>query len=160
MVRNACPTIAMAVWLCLLGTPAPASAQDASSPSLRGAAEAAAGQLAVVPPQPSVRVTPQRHENRPAPLVPLYLSFSTLQALDIHSTSTALDRGATEANPIVKGLAHNELGMIAVKAAGTTAVIYASERLWKKNRVTAVIFMVAANSAMAWVVHHNYRASR
>jgi hypothetical protein len=160
MIRCARPTIAAAVWFSLLGLATPLSAQDTSSRSLREAAEAAATQLVGVTPQPTAPVASAVRERRPAPLVPLYLSFAALQALDVHSTSSAIDRGAVEANPLMKGLAGSEIGMIAVKAAGTTAVVYASERMWKKNRVAAVIFMVATNSAMAWVVNHNYRAAR
>jgi hypothetical protein len=144
----------------LLGLATPVAAQDTSSVLLRETTEAAANQLAVVTPQPTVLVASLPREHRPAPLVPLYLSFGALQALDIHSTSSAIDRGAVEVNPFMKGLAGSEIGMIAVKAAGTTAVVYASERMWKKNRMAAVIFMVATNSAMAWVVNHNYRAGR
>jgi hypothetical protein len=49
---------------------------------------------------------------------------------------------------------------MAIKAAGTAGVIFASERMWTKNKTAAVVFMIAANSAMAWVVQHNYRTVR
>jgi len=160
MIRCAHPTIGAAVCLGVLGLTSPLAAQDVSSPLLRDASEATATQLAVAPPQPTVIVTSPPREHRPAPLVPLYLSFGALQMLDIHSTSGALDRGAVEANPFMKGLAGSPAGMMAIKAAGTTGVVYASEKMWKKNRMAAVIFMVATNSAMAWVVNHNYRAAR
>ena len=97
---------------------------------------------------------------RPGGLLPLYVSFASLQALDAHSTTRALDRGAVEANPLMRGLAGHPVGMFAVKAAATAAVVYSAERIWKKNKAAAVIFMVAANSGMAWVVQHNYRAVR
>jgi hypothetical protein len=97
---------------------------------------------------------------RPAALIPLYVSFGALQVLDTHSTSRAISRGAVEANPVMKGFAGNEAGMLAVKAAGTAGVIYVSEKMWKKNKAAAVIFMIATNSAMAWVVQNNYRAGR
>ena len=97
---------------------------------------------------------------RPGGLLPLYVSFASLQVLDAHSTTRALDRGAVEANPLMRGLAGNPVGMFAVKAAATATVVYAAERIWKKNKAAAVIFMVAANSAMAIVVQHNYRAVR
>lgn len=99
-------------------------------------------------------------QRRPSALVPLYVSFASLQALDAHSTARALDRGAVEANPMMKGLAGNTAGMLAVKAAATTGVVYSAERIWKRNKTAAVLFMVAANSAMGWVVQHNYRAVR
>ena len=106
------------------------------------------------PPAASLR------QQRPAALVPLYVSFASLQALDAHSTTRALDRGAVEANPLMKGLAGNTAGMFAVKAAATAGVVYSAERIWKRNKTAAVLFMVAANSAMGWVVQHNYRAVR
>jgi hypothetical protein len=99
-------------------------------------------------------------QQRPAALVPLYVSFASLQALDAHSTARALDRGAVEANPMMKGLAGNTAGMLAVKAAATAGVVYSAERIWKRNKTAALLFMVAANSAMGWVVQHNYRAVR
>ena len=103
---------------------------------------------------------PPLARRRPSALMPMYVSFASLQALDAHSTSRALDRGAVEANPLMRGLAGNTAGMLAVKAGATTAVVYSAERIWRKNRTAAVLFMVAANSAMAWVVQHNYRVVR
>jgi hypothetical protein len=50
--------------------------------------------------------------------------------------------------------------MLAIKAAGTVGVVWASERMWRRNKAAAVVFLVAANSAMGWVVQHNYRAAR
>jgi hypothetical protein len=47
-----------------------------------------------------------------------------------------------------------------VKAAGAAATIYATERMWKTNRKAAIVFAIATNAAMAWVVQHNYRAVR
>jgi hypothetical protein len=99
-------------------------------------------------------------ERRPPALVPLYASFVTLQILDIHSTHYALGHGAIEANPAVKGFAGNTAGMAAVKAAGTAGVIFISEKLRTKNKAAAIGLMIATNSAMAWVVQHNYRAVR
>jgi hypothetical protein len=94
---------------------------------------------------------------RPAPLVPLYASFATLQALDYHSTTTALSRGVgREANPIVRPIVNNPPAFIAVKAAATVAIVVATERMWKKHPRHAVVFMAAANSAMAVIVAHNY----
>jgi hypothetical protein len=99
-------------------------------------------------------------EERPATLAPLYVSFATLQILDAHSTSRALDRGSYEVNPMMKGIAGNQFALFAVKAAGTAGVVVVSEKMWKKNRVAAVVFMVATNAAMAAVVQNNYAAVR
>ena len=158
MVRFACPRIAAALFASALVCNV-ASAQEPPPASLR---EAAQSQVAptLAPAGINVAGLGLPSQPRPGPLVPLYASFATLQALDVHSTSRALDHGAVEANPMMKGLAGNPTALLAVKAAGTAGVIVASEKMWKKNRAAAVFFMVAANSAMAWVVQHNYRAVR
>jgi hypothetical protein len=147
----------------------PASAQDNPSPL---AAEVQLNLAALTTPAiaaPAAQVIPLSADfttaapvpqRRPAALMPLYVSFASLQALDAHSTTRALDRGAVEANPMMKGLAGSPAGMFAVKAAATAGLVYSAERIWKKNKTAAVVFMVAANSAMALVVQHNYRAVR
>jgi hypothetical protein len=60
----------------------------------------------------------------------------------------------------MKGVVTNEIGLVAVKAAGTAGVILATEGIRKRNKTAAVVLMIATNSAMAWVVQHNYRAVR
>jgi Domain of unknown function (DUF5658) len=97
---------------------------------------------------------------RPSALLPLYASFAALQVLDFHSTTNALSRGAVEANPAMQTVTGNQLGFAAVKAAGTAGLIFASEKIRKKNKAAAVGLMIATNSAMAWVVQHNYRVAR
>ena len=78
----------------------------------------------------------------------------------MHSTSRALANGAVEANPAMSGLTGNSAAILAVKAAGTAGLILASEKIRKKNKTAAVVLMVATNSAMAWVVAHNYQVGR
>ena len=98
---------------------------------------------------------------RPAPLGPLYFSLATLQGLDVHSTTVALNRGHAEANPLMRWTAGNPAGLSAVKMATTAGFIYTAEKMRKKNRKGAVIFMAAANVANIFIVHRNYRiASR
>jgi hypothetical protein len=155
MVRFASPRIAASVLFCSLGFAPSICAQEASPRPVSEAADEAQLQLAA-PPQSILRAEPRR----PGALMPLYVSFGALQALDAHSTSRALSNGASEANPVMRPFAGNTAGMLAIKAAGTAGVIYASEKMWKKNRTAAIVFMVATNAAMAWVVQHNYRATR
>ena len=148
----------------------PAAAQDQSTPQAELFAAAANSAAPPVPlpeqmPAASLPASPfavpaPPHSRRPSALLPLYVSFASLQALDAHSTSRALDHGAVEANPLMRGIAGNTAGMLAVKAAGTAGVIYAGEKLWRRNKTAAVLFMVAANSALALVVQHNYRTVR
>jgi hypothetical protein len=148
-----------AALLVVLGCSAAASAQDR-------AAVADDGERTVLLPPAPVRLDAalppdvRSDARRPAALVPLYASFATLQVLDIHSTTKALADGAVEANPAMKAFAGNSIALTAMKAAGTTGVILISERLRRKNKAAAVGLMIAANSAMALVVQHNYRIGR
>jgi Domain of unknown function (DUF5658) len=90
-------------------------------------------------------------------LVPLYVSFATLQALDAHSTLRALNAGATEANPIVAGVAGTPAALVAMKAGVAASTIYLVEKVRVKSRRAAIVLMAALNSAYAAIVAHNYR---
>jgi hypothetical protein len=93
-------------------------------------------------------------------LVPLYASFAALQALDAHSTLRALDAGAAEANPIVGGLAHKPIALLAVKAGLTASTIYLVEKVRVRSRGAAIALMAVLNSAYVTIVAHNYRVPR
>jgi hypothetical protein len=98
---------------------------------------------------------------RPRPLLPLYASLGVLQALDVHSTSRGLAGGGREANPVMEPIVGNRAAFVAVKAATTAGVVWASERLWRKqNRKAAIVLTTLTNIGLAAVVAHNYRAAR
>ena len=102
--------------------------------------------------------TSAQSPRRPVALSALYGTYGTLQALDVVSTRRAIAAGARERNPLMQ---NGSLGaMIAVKAAAGASTIYFAERMWKKNRVGAVIVMAALNGATAAVVAHNQRNAR
>jgi hypothetical protein len=123
----------------LLATPQPTSAEEKPESGRLPASEA---------------------PERPASLVPLYVSFSALQMLDAHSTFQGLSRGARETNPLMSGVAGSPAGLIAVKAGATAGTIYLAEKLWKRNRKAAIATMIGANIAYGFVVSHNYRVAR
>lgn len=162
MVRVASLRIVFALLICAAGSAGRLSAQELEGATPGDGAVpvlAASTMLAAPTPASTIKAEVGR-QRRPDSLVPLYVSFGALQVLDIHSTWRAVDHGAVEANPVLKGVVGNQAGLIALKAAGTAGLIYASEKMWKRNRTASIIFMVAANSAMAWVVQNNYRAVR
>jgi hypothetical protein len=99
----------------------------------------------------------QVNRDRPAPLVPLYVSFAALQALDVHSTLTALDAGRREANPMIRSTLGNPAGLFLLKAGTAAGVVLITERLWRRNRTAAVVMMIALNSAYATMAANNYR---
>lgn len=90
----------------------------------------------------------------------LYASTALMQALDVHSTLLALDRGASEANPIMKGIVKNKAAFIALKAGIAAGTIFAARETAKKNRVAAIVTLVAMNSAYAMIINHNYKVAR
>jgi hypothetical protein len=96
---------------------------------------------------------------RPALLPGLYAATVALQALDAHSTMTALKRGAREANPAMQGVVGNRGAFVAVKAGAAAASIFLAEKMWRRNRVAAIAMMAVVNGVSAAVVAHNYRVA-
>src|SRR5262249_23159872 len=93
---------------------------------------------------------------RPWPLPALYGSSAFFQGYDAYLTLAALNRGASEVNPILKPISGNPVAFIAVKAGLTAASFVGAERLWKDNhRVSAVALMLASNVMMVVVTAHN-----
>jgi Domain of unknown function (DUF5658) len=87
----------------------------------------------------------------------MYASFATLQALDYHSTTRAVSRGiGGEANPLARPIVNHRPAFIAMKVGATVGIVWTTERMWKRHPVHAVVFMAAANTAMAAIVAHNY----
>jgi hypothetical protein len=94
--------------------------------------------------------------HRPLVLPSLYASSAFLQGYDAYSTLTALNRGGTEANPLMKGITKSPIAFIGLKAGVTMMSIMAAERMWKdNNRLGAVLTMVASNGFMTFVAAHN-----
>lgn len=90
----------------------------------------------------------------------LYASTAVMQALDMHSTLQAFKAGAVEGNPLMTGIASNRAAFMATKAAVAASTIFAARRIAKRNKVAAVVTMVAINSAYAMIVRHNYNLAR
>jgi Domain of unknown function (DUF5658) len=99
----------------------------------------------------------ERPPERPRLLIPLYVSFAALQAMDAHSTMKAVDRGYVELNPLVSPSTRNGAAMAAMKVAVTASVIVGTEKLWRHNRAAAIAAIVVVNGAYAAIVAHNYR---
>ena len=139
--------------LTLIAAAAPraASAQSIDGLSLSPAIEAAS-----MLPTP-IAAAPRAPE-RPAALVPLYVSFATLQALDTASTMRALNRGGSEANPLVAPVVGSPAAFVG-KAAASALAIVASERLWKDHRTLAIATMIGMNVGYSLVVAHNVRVN-
>lgn len=93
---------------------------------------------------------------RPLILPSLYASSAFLQGYDAYSTLAALKNGATEANPLMKGVTKSPAAFIGLKAGVTAMSIMAAERMWKdNNRIGAVLTMIASNGFMTFVAAHN-----
>ena len=156
------PALARAVaTLFTAGAPATLAVADtAVAPVLDTAASATSPEQLPAQgaaPSPS-RSSVAAREGRGA-LVPLYLSFAALQALDVHSTLSAVNRGARETNPMMAGLVDKPLAFVALKAAISAGIIYLTERVRVRNRVGSIVLMTAFNSLYATIVANNYRVA-
>lgn len=87
----------------------------------------------------------------------LYISTAAMQALDVHSTLRALDHGAVEGNPLMENVTRNKVAFVALKAGVAFSTVMAARNMSKRNKVAAVLTLVAINSAYALIVNHNYR---
>lgn len=135
------------VSVCLSSLPAAAAETSDAKASAESVASAA--------PSTSVIVDLRREVKRPSILPALYVTFGTVQAWDLYTTTAALKNGAHEANPVAARFAGNTAQMIALKAATSAATIFFTERAWRKNRVSAVVVMAAINGGIAAVAMHN-----
>jgi hypothetical protein len=100
--------------------------------------------------------------SRGAALSGLYVSFAALNAFDAFTTMTALRGGtATEANPLMRGVASHSAALWSVKAGSTAVSLFLAERLRRNgHRRQALAVMIIANSLMATVAANNARAIR
>ena len=106
--------------------------------------------------QPPVR---EREERRPPALVPLYFSLVGLQITDSVMTVDAVrNHSARELNPAMRRFADSHVSMLLIKASATAGTMVAVEKLWKKNRVAALLTMVGVNALYVGVVANNVRA--
>lgn len=123
------------------------------------AVDAPASPRVVMEPASLIRLEPPPAK-RPMILPALYVSLGAVQAWDLYSTSAALKAGAIERNPLVAPVVGNSGGMIALKLATAGTTVFFAERLWKKNRVAAVVMMAAINGATAAIAMRNIRNAR
>ncbi|HEY0873314.1 MAG TPA: DUF5658 family protein [Vicinamibacterales bacterium] len=89
----------------------------------------------------------------------MYVSFAALQIMDGISTRKALSGNATEANPMMSGIAKNSAALFAVKAGTAAATTFFAEKIARKNPKAATIMMAVLNTAYVAIVAHNYRVA-
>lgn len=151
MANKRLRTVTVLAALCLSCTTGIAAAQ--------GTTDAAATPRLMIAPA-SLVVVESAPPKRPVVLPILYATLGAVQAWDMYSTSVALNAGAVEGNPIVAPVARNSAGMVALKLATAGTTVFFAERLWKKNRVAAIVMMAAINGATAAVAVRNMQNAR
>lgn len=167
IVRVVPPGVSAAlVTISLVVVAVPARAQEPPTASATVAATPEGGVLPLLAAgsaaaTPIVFSRPVPRPQRPGPLLPLYGSLAALQVLDIQSTRAALNAGTGhEANPVMQMVVGNTVTFVTVKASSTAVMIWASEKMWKNHRKSAVVFVAVVNTATAAIVAHNYGVSR
>jgi hypothetical protein len=125
------------------------------------AGDGALAEAAPAPPTPATAL-PSRgaadfsHLTRPSVLPALYVATAVTQAMDAHSTLSALRAGAQEANPLMRGAAARPGAFLALKAGAAAGTILFAEKLWSRNRGGAIAAMVALNVVTSVIAAHNY----
>jgi hypothetical protein len=85
----------------------------------------------------------------------LYVGLGGLNVVDGYTTMRGLARGATEANPLMRGIGGHSAALWAVKGGATAGSVYLAERLWRQNRRGAAIAVMALSNGMMAVVAAN-----
>jgi hypothetical protein len=89
-------------------------------------------------------------------MIPLYATFATLQArLHVHH-ACARERQRHRSEPGDAIDREQSFGIHRGEGGRDRRGDPAGERIWKKSRVAAVIFVAAANGAVAAIVARNY----
>jgi Domain of unknown function (DUF5658) len=131
------------------------TAADQPAPATRVSLATAAAQIPSAPIQPRPEVG-----HTPRGLLPaLYAGNIALQVMDTHSTFRALDAGLVESNPMMRWTTDHPVAFVSMKAAATATTILVAEKIRKKYPRRAALFMAGVNTAYAFVVLHNYRAT-
>lgn len=97
---------------------------------------------------------PRRSSGRGS-LTALSIASAALQGLDAYTTMSALNKGAVEANPMMRGVAGKPAMLVAVKSSMTVATIFAARSLWPRHKAAAVAVLAVSNGMLATVVAHN-----
>jgi hypothetical protein len=87
----------------------------------------------------------------------MFATYGVVQGLDMVSNYAARNRGAVEANPVMRGSYGKG---IAVKAAMGAATIFAVRAIEKKSKKAAIVTMIALNVGTAAVIANNLRVAR
>ena len=93
---------------------------------------------------------------RPSMLMPMYAVTFALQGYDAFSTTTLVNSGARELNPVMSAVVKSPAAFTAVKLGAATATCILSERLWKTHhRTAAIALMTASNIGLAVIATNN-----
>jgi hypothetical protein len=148
----------VAVLTFLALTLSAAGVAQAAEAEKEGTSPAKIGDSITWPLAPVAQYEPQA--KRPLAMPALYAMLGAVQAWDVYSTRTALKAGAREANPAAAAFAGNSASLIGLKVAATASTIFFAERMWKKNKVGAIVMLAAINGATAVVSMHNMRTAK
>jgi hypothetical protein len=148
-----------ATLVCLLiASTAPVAAQgpalaEVALPPLETAAPSA-------PVVPAAASTEPAWASKPTRLS-LLAAFAALQALDVVTTTKAMNHGGSESNPLVGGMASKPALFISVKAVLTLWTAFATNKLANSGQAkAATITLLAGDAAYAYVVAHNAQVIR
>ena len=134
----------------IAGAPIDDARWPSRAPSEQSSAAVVRSPLDVRSPQPAAR----------GPIfATLEASYIGLQALDVVSTLSALDKGHVEANPLMRRLAADPAALIAVKAAATGGTVLLARHIAGRNRLAGIVLTAALDGAYSYIVARNFALS-
>jgi hypothetical protein len=116
-------------------------------------------QLPATVARPALDVHLPKRATRGRLFATLEASYIGLQALDVASTLSALDRGHVEANPMMRGVSAHPAALVAVKAAATGGTVLLARRIAGRNRMAGIVLTMALDGVYSFVVVRNFAHS-
>lgn len=96
--------------------------------------------------------------DRPKPLPLFYAGYAALQLGDVLSTTSGLQAGAREKNPLMQSVAGSTFKLSVVKIAATSLKMYCAESLWRQgHRKGAIVAMAVTTVLSGYVLMNNMR---
>jgi len=96
------------------------------------------------------------HTTRSGGLIASYVTHAALQGFDAYSTLRAVQSGASERNPLMRGVVGSPAAFVAVKGAVAATTILAAEHMWRTgHRRRAIALMAITNGVFAMVAVNN-----
>ena len=89
----------------------------------------------------------------------LEASYIGLNIADYITTRQAMEKGAWEANPIMRPFVKNKPAFASIKAGATLTTLYLSRKVKKEKPKVAFGLLIIGNLVYGYLANHNYKVN-